>query len=350
MNDIVKAPGSQITQALTEQKSRFLKLDAANGKLLDFQQECLFAHQQLMKSERTARAAMDNLGSLKAAIMNVAAIGISLNPATQHAYFVPRDGRICLDISYRGLVKLATDAGAIAWAKAELVYERDQFTYRGPSTQPHHEADVFGERGELKGGYVVAKLVSGDLLIETMPVAEIHKIRDTSKAFKAGGGPWKDWHEEMCKKTLIKRAYKSWPQTAGRLRLDKAVETLNEHEGMAYTLEQKAEFLRLLRAGDALGFTVFFKSLNESAMIGLYNSFEPGEKMADKKRVNELSKEGRQQLDDVIDRVRECAQADDEVGVEETIGHLSEPVREAVMSKLPPDISALVDELRQRVG
>lgn len=135
---------------IKKQEARFLEMDAANGKLLDFTQECLFARQQILKNDFTLKVASQNGNSLQAAILNVAAIGISLNPASQHAYLVPRDGAICLDISYRGLVKLATDSGAIKWAKVELVYENDTFSWNGPAEAPTHNADPFSERGAIK--------------------------------------------------------------------------------------------------------------------------------------------------------------------------------------------------------
>lgn len=329
-----------IMQVIASQEDRFLKLDGANGKLLDFRQECLFAQQQIMKNSYTVGVAQENLNSLKAAIMNVAAIGISLNPALQHAYLVPRDKKICLDISFRGLVKLATESGAITWAKAELVFEKDTFAYRGPSTAPTHEADVFGDRGELKGGYVIAKLPDGEVLIDVMSVVEIHKVRDTSKA--KGNGPWVDWYHEMCKKTLIKRAYKSWPQTEGRVRLDRAVATLNETEGMAYTLDQQAEYLRLIRAGDAIGLYVFTRGLNVDEATALFNSFDAGAKTADKARVRELTSSGADQFNETVDRLIELAQGDHEMGISEIMAPLSEPVRNALEEAMPNDYAALV--------
>lgn len=331
-----------IMQVIASQEDRFLKLDSANGKLLDFRQECLFAQQQIMKNSYTAGVAQENLNSLKAAIMNVAAIGISLNPALQHAYLVPRDKKICLDISFRGLVKLATESGAITWAKAELVFEKDTFAYRGPSTAPTHEADVFGDRGELKGGYVIAKLPDGEVLIDVMSVAEIHKVRDTSKA--KNNGPWVDWYHEMCKKTLIKRAYKSWPQTEGRLRLDKAVATLNETEGVAYTLEQHTEYLRLIRSGDAIGLFVFSRSLSVDESTALFNSFDAGAKTADKARVRELVAAGSDEFNDTVARLIELAQAGHGLGIEEIINGHSDSVRRALIEAMPAELAGAVEE------
>jgi recombination protein RecT len=194
--------------------------DKQNSYDLAFESECLFAKQQITKNDFTLKTATNNPGSLRNAILNVAAIGISLNPAAAHAYLVPRDGMVCLDISYRGLVKLATDAGSIEWAKAVLVYEGDTFQWRGPTQEPLHEADVFDKDRinaadplqNLKGGYCLAKLSTGEYMVEVMTAGEILEVKNTSKA---QNGPWKGrWAGEMAKKTLVKRAYKSWPRAA----------------------------------------------------------------------------------------------------------------------------------------
>ena len=151
-------------------------------------------------------------GISKNAVINVAAVGLSLNPATHYAYLVPRGGKICLDISYRGLIKIATDSGSIKWAKAELVYEGDDFEYLGPSTIPNHkQADPFGPHSGtmlgLIGVYCIAKTSEGYFLVEKMSVAELIKIRDEASA-AAKKGPWTTYPGEMCKKCVIKRAQK----------------------------------------------------------------------------------------------------------------------------------------------
>src|SRR3546814_4153463 len=90
-------------------------------------------------------------------MINVASTGLTLNPAHGHAYLVPRDGAIVLDISYKGLIKIATDTGSVLWARAECVYGKDTFRYHGPAAMPEHEADPFSERGEIVGAYCIAK-------------------------------------------------------------------------------------------------------------------------------------------------------------------------------------------------
>ena len=313
---------AQLIELVKQQQPKFMELNAENGNAVEFARECLFARQQLLKNDFTLKIAAGNPGSLQAAILNVAAIGISLNPANQHAYLVPRDGRICLDISFRGLVKLATDCGAIKWAKAELVYDNDKFIWRGPSEAPLHEADPFSERGELKGGYCIAKLTDNTIMTEVMSVSDIHKVRDTSKAFKKGGGPWVDWPDEMAKKTIIKRAYKSWPQSTGRGRLDRAVEVLNQSEGTAYTIEQHTRYMEALKSEDALGFYELRHEVGTDAWAALFNSFPKGEKTRNKEKARDLEMKASGIIQDYISAIEERAEQDDSHGVSELISEL----------------------------
>lgn len=337
---------AQLIDIVKKQETRFHEL-AVTG--MDFAQECLFARQQLLKNDFTLKTASGNPNSLQAAILNVAAIGISLNPAQQHAYLVPRDGAICLDISFRGLVKLATDCGAIKWAKAELVYDNDTFEWNGPASAPTHKADPFGDRGAIKGGYCIAKLPDGEVLVDVMPVDEINKVRDTSKAYKSGKGPWVDWYEEMAKKTLVKRAYKSWPQTKDRDRLDRAVAALNEHEGTAYTIEQQAEYLDYLRNGMALSFYLYRRRLPDDVWIALYNSGDKGQKVELKNRASELEKEGISIYNEVIASTHDAAASQDESAMAEIIGEMSEQDIDQMMPEFSQVAQAMITDMRERV-
>jgi recombination protein RecT len=204
---------------------------------LEFRSECLFAHQQITASDQAITAFRSNPGAVQSAIMNVGAIGISLNPATKLAYMVPRGGVIRLDISYRGLLRLATESGAISWAKSELVYEGDEFKWNGMFAMPEHSFDPFdksrvdqndGSKG-LRGAYCVAKTPDGSIICDFLPADELLKIRNESKA---KNGPWKKWFRPMALKSMLKRASNTWPQAPGRDRFDTAVAVLNEHEGM----------------------------------------------------------------------------------------------------------------------
>ena len=221
--------------AIQSARERFEK--NADIDLVTYDRESIFAMQAIMKTDYAMGIANKNPTSVKMAMINVASTGLTLNPANGYAYLVPRDNAIHLDISYKGLIKIATDTGAVRWARAELVYEADTFVYHGPATAPDHRSEPFKERGEAVGAYCIAKTSDGDILTEIMPRDEIEKIRSKSMAYaKSKSGPWAEWFDQMAKKSVIKRASKTWPYTSRSDVLSHAIEIANASEG-GYDLE-----------------------------------------------------------------------------------------------------------------
>lgn len=203
-------------------------------KTINFPREAEFAIQILSANDFAMGIAHKNPQSVSDAVTNIAAIGITLNPAEKKAYLVPRQGGICLAISHIGLLHLAIESGSIRWGQARLVYEKDFFELDGLDKQPIHRFKPFDkDRGEVVGVYVSVKTVDGDYLTEAMSTEEVNAIRDRSDAWKRGkSGPWKtDWGE-MAKKTAVHRAHKYWPKTE---RLDKALHYLNNDGGEGVT-------------------------------------------------------------------------------------------------------------------
>lgn len=227
---------------------------------MNFEREAGFAIQILTSGDYIAKLAAGDRQSVVNAVTNIAAIGISLNPAKKQAYLVPRKGKICLDISYMGLIDLAVQAGSILWAQADLVYQNDAFTLNGFDKPPTHSFNPFSkDRGEMVGAYVVVKTPSGDYLTDCMSREEIDAIKNRSESVKAGkSSPWDTDYGEMSKKTVVKRAYKYWPKAD---RLDAAIHHLNTEggEGLAAVAKPTAidpapviERLRMTKTVDAL--------------------------------------------------------------------------------------------------
>ena len=199
---------------------------AATDQSVTWAKESQFAIQAFQKNDFLAKTAMANPTSAQNAIINVAAIGITLNPAARLAYLVPRDGGVHLDISYMGLLHLAQVSGAIQWGQCRLVHANDTYESNGLDKAPTHKYNAFGERGPVVGGYCTVKTQQGDYLTDEMSLAEIKQVENTSKA---KNGPWKNWWEEMARKTIVKRAAKYWPRVE---RVDNAIHHLNDDEGI----------------------------------------------------------------------------------------------------------------------
>lgn len=56
---------------------------------------------------------------------------------------MPRDGKVCLDISYMGMMHFAQQTGAIQWGQANLVREGDIFELQGIGKEPYHKYSPF---------------------------------------------------------------------------------------------------------------------------------------------------------------------------------------------------------------
>jgi len=198
----------------------------------DFRREASFAVQILRGNEFTLRTAYNNPESLRNAVTNVAAIGISLNPASKQAYLVPRKGAICLDISYMGMMHLAQVSGAIVWGQAVIVRASDHFELTEIDKAPVHKYSPFAskeQRGEIVGAYVVVKTTEGDYLTHCMQIDDINTIKNRSESVKSGkSSPWLTDFEEMAKKTVVKQAHKYWPR---RERLDNAIHYMDTDGG-----------------------------------------------------------------------------------------------------------------------
>ncbi|MCG0490657.1 recombinase RecT [Enterobacter hormaechei] len=232
-----------LIQFVKEQEPLFV--GALTDQSLTWAKECQFAIQLFQRNQKLAETAIANPTSAQNAIINVAAVGISLNPASKLAYLVPRDGMVCLDISYMGLLHIAQSAGVIKWGQCKLVHDGDDYETLGLDKAPSHKYNPFAtpdDRGAVIGGYCTVKTADGDYLTEEMSLAEIEEIRKVSKAGTSPKGPWVNFWSEMARKTIVKRAYKYWPRAE---RLDNAVDVLNESEGiytepvMPYTPESE---------------------------------------------------------------------------------------------------------------
>lgn len=197
---------------------------ATNQNLVTWAEESQFAIQAIQKNDTLAKC---HIHTVQNSVINVAAIGLTLNPALGYAYLVPEKGECNLKVSFKGLLKIATDSGSIKWVKAEIVKANDKFTYRGACTLPEHEMNPFGDRGATVGVYCVAKTFDGDFLVDVMSAEEIVKIRKSAKQDYV----WSAWPDEMAKKAIIKRASKQWPKTDRDDRLDRAIAVVNEYEG-----------------------------------------------------------------------------------------------------------------------
>lgn len=305
---------------------------------MKYDAELGFAVQHLDNNNYLKGIAENNSRSLLQAMSNVAACGLTLNPAKKEAYLVPRKGKVCLDPSYVGLIKLATDSGAILWVQAKLVYSNDVFIMHGIDERPTHEYKPFGDRGALDGVYCVAKTKDGAYLTGTMSIDEVHAIRNRSEAYKSNPKktPWFTDEGEMVKKTILKRESKLWPRTGNvdaESRLANAVQVSHENEEVnlvtspdigQYSDESKKYFDQVITQDDHLEMHVLARTLSTGEFTSLYNSFEKGSITKYKRLVDEMIQKGKHSFDEYVDLYNEYRSTDDQSGMDEITSEVSE--------------------------
>ena len=186
--------------------------------------------------------------SVAQSIVNVANIGLTLNPVSGEAYLVPRYDKYSkaiqchLEPSYKGFFKLLTDAGTVTSINPQVVYEGDEFDVElGMNVSVKHKPFYItgNEQGKMKGAYCVATLPTGSKQFEYMTAEDIYKIRDSSeswKSFSAGKAKsaiWNDWGGEMARKTVVRRIYKYLPKSSVKSaeyeKIDAAISLMNEN-------------------------------------------------------------------------------------------------------------------------
>lgn len=353
-----------ITEIIDMTEERFKAVAPAE---ISYEAEKGFAMQLLTNNAYLMKVAQENPASLAQAITNVAAIGLSLNPAEKQAYLIPRNvkeggkwvSKVFLEPSYMGLCKLATDSGAIEWIQARCVYEKDNFIDNGAGEKPSHQYAAFSkDRGEFVGVYCIAKTRSGDYLTALMDAEEISGIMERSEAVKSfrqskgSGGPWISDFREMAKKTVIRNAFKTWPQT--NYRMAEAVHLSNENEGFEplltspkihdYTAEQKAYFDQLIEQDRALDMYVLLSTVDESVRNNLYHSFERGMKGRYQQIVDRLLQSGHAKFTEYLESMNERAAAGDDAGVIELYEELTQDAIGLMGSRLAPEVMAVIRE------
>lgn len=341
-------------------------------KTMHYEAEKGFAMQLLMNNPYLMKVAQENKPSLAQAITNVAAIGLSLNPAAKEAYLIPRNikegskwiSRIFLESSYIGMCKLATDSGSIQWIQADIVYSNDNFIDNGPGERPTHNYNAFStDRGDFVGVYCIAKTSGGDFLTTTMTAKEIYGIMDRSEAVisykekkKGNGGPWFTDFGEQAKKTVVRRGFKMWPKT-NLHRLEEAVHLSNENEGFEpiltspeikdFTADQKGFYDQLITNSDSLGMYVFLMTIEETVRNNLYHSFEKGTKGKYQQISDSLFRAGANSITEYVDALE--AAGDDDLAIGEIVQELPKDALEIVLERLSDETRQVIKSIQGSV-
>lgn len=135
--------------------------------------------------------------------------GDGLLPDGREAALAIYGGKVNYMPMVLGIIKRLATAGITI--DAQVVRENDTFEQEfGDDARIVHKAPRLGQdRGELIGAYAIAKLPNGMVMREVMDKDQIEQVRMASRS--ANGVPWKQWYDEMARKTVLRRLAKRLP-------------------------------------------------------------------------------------------------------------------------------------------
>lgn len=177
------------------------KLHGGNDKLADrFARVCLTQTQTM---PALARCDPTSIGSC---LLQIAEMG--LEPG-RDAYLIPRGDVCTLIVRWEGYVRAARASGEIKRIWAETVHEGDEYEITGGSEVPsiRHRWRLDQERGPIIGAYACAEWRDG--VIETLVVGRDYL--DRVRACSQSGAAWKNWPDQMSKRSVMKRLCKGLP-------------------------------------------------------------------------------------------------------------------------------------------
>lgn len=201
-------------------------LERIVGTIKDANQCHLMSH-ALLVSANESTIANCNATSVMYAAFNAVQIGLTPGKTLGHCYFVPKGGECQLWIGFKGFAKLARQHGAVMSLHTNVVHKGEEFSQWADK----HGADFrhivppdrpVSTHDNVIGAYCVAQLPGGVSEFEWMSRDEIDKCRPKHKT-----PVWDAHYDQMARKTVLKRAAKSWlldGSTARAIELDHQAE------------------------------------------------------------------------------------------------------------------------------
>lgn len=136
-----------------------------------------------------------------------AQLGLIPSSALGEAYLVPFKGQCTLIPGWRGYVKLAHRSDAIVSLTSDVVYEGDTFSIELGTSRRVVHIPALVNRGDIVGAVAIAKLKSGEIDIEWMPIEDLERVRKSG----ANGPAYRDWADQMYRKAPLRRLCKRLP-------------------------------------------------------------------------------------------------------------------------------------------
>ncbi len=177
--------------------------------------------ERFVRTALTALSTNPKLGacdqkSFLGSLMQAAQLGLEPNTPMGQAYLIPYGNQVQFQIGYKGILDLCYRSRQFKTIYAMEVFQEDQFNCRY-GTDPHIEhVPADNPKGDAVKYYAVYVTVDGGVAFRVWSREKIEAhAKKTSQAYRSGkDSPWKDWFDEMAKKTVLRDLLKYAPKSA----------------------------------------------------------------------------------------------------------------------------------------
>lgn len=158
-----------------------------------------------------------------------------LLPDGREGVIIPYKGQATWLPMIGGVLKKIRNSGELLSLSSHVVYSGDEFSYWIDTEGEHieHQPLLIGDRGDATHVYAIARVKSGGVYAEVMSMEQVEKVKSKSPSKDSSSSPWKNWPDEMMRKTVIRRLSKKLPMSndlAEVLHRDDAFYNLDEKE------------------------------------------------------------------------------------------------------------------------
>jgi len=148
--------------------------------------------------------------SIFLAVTEACQMGLVPDSVQGLGYLVPFNKKCTLIPGYRGLIMLVRQSGLVNSIQTSEIKENDKHSVKkGTAWRLDHEIDITKDRGKTIGYYASAVLPGGVADFEVMSESDVEEFM--LKIGKKSSEVWKQWREEMAKKTCIRKLCKRLP-------------------------------------------------------------------------------------------------------------------------------------------
>lgn len=207
-NEIVEKKEPTFSMVLTDGLQENREALPAEFNIPRFVQNSL----ALLNGNKTLSDYAGNYGiaPIKQGLMRGAFLG--LDALNSEFHLIPYGKDLQFIIDYRGATKLMKQYSIkpVADIFADVVRQGDNYQRWSENGEWHYKFEPIPfNGGAVIGAFAVCKFTDGTIMIEELDKAELEKVRSKSKM--SNGMAWKDFTNEMYKKTAIHRLKKRIP-------------------------------------------------------------------------------------------------------------------------------------------